>query len=664
MLANRFAREIYEFGSFRLDPAEGLLRRDGQPLALEPKVFQTLLVLVRNRGRLVEKDELMREVWPDRFFEETNLARNVSVLRRTLGKDENGNQFIETAPRRGYRFVGRLRPAEHRIHDNGNLALFPDPEAGSAEPGLPLSAGLRGLSQAYASAERFDVSVRQGAAQLLARGRRLSFRWRFAAGILLLGILVTAIAAAIYLRQPGANNAAAPPGARSIAVLPFISPDAEGKDNYLGWGLADSMISRLGYDGRVSVRPASAVKKYEAEGRDPSRIGRDLNVDAVLDGRFQRSGDQIRLTAQLINVKDGAILWTRQFDEGLNDLQTIQDSMAVQILQAMRLPPIDQERKEQAKRASNNGEAYQAYLKGRYYWNRRNTEDIFNAEAEFQRAIKLDPNYAAAYAGLADCYLTGGTIPSGKPPDMALKALELDDTLAEAHASLAYRKSAEDWDWTGAETEFQRALALNPSYATAHHWYAYHLASMGRLGEALSEMLKAQQLDPLSLIINTDVGHILYLSRRYDEAISRYLSVIEIDPSFIVARWRLAEAYSQNHMHKEAVAEFKKAIGMDAGKYPSNAATLGYAYAIAGEKNEALRIVAALEPVAETRHYASAMAVIYSGLDWKDLAFIWLQKGLRDHSGSMALLQVEPMFDNLRSDPRYAELLRQMNLGV
>jgi tetratricopeptide (TPR) repeat protein len=246
---------------------------------------------------------------------------------------------------------------------------------------------------------------------------------------------------------------------------------------------------------------------------------------------------------------------------------------------------------------------------------------------------------------------------------MALKALQLDDTLAEAHASLAYRESALDWNWTEAEREFQRAITLNPSYVTAHHWYAYHLASMGRLEEALSEISKAQQLDPLSSIINTDVGQILYFSRRYDEAIAKYLKVLEVDPKFGVAHQRLAEAYNQKQLHNEAIAEFQTAFSLDSARYnPDYAGILGYSYAMAGKRDEALKIAEKLKPVAEVRDRYADLALVYVGLDWKDLAFECLDKSVKAHEGFLALLQVEPMFDNLRSDPRYIELLRRMNL--
>ncbi|PYS67519.1 MAG: hypothetical protein DMF73_19155, partial [Acidobacteria bacterium] len=302
---------------------------------------------------------------------------------------------------------------------------------------------------------------------------------------------------------------------KSIAVLPFRSLGANGGDEYLGLGIADALITRLGHIREISIRPTSAIQKYAAGDRDPGAIGRELNVDAVLDCRMQRSGDRIRVTAQLVSAKDGAALWTASFDEKDTESFALEDSISSQVALAIASNLSIDEKNLLAKLGTRNNEAYQSYLKGRYFWSKRTREGVLKAVEYFQEAIRLDPIYAQAYAGLADCYLVGGAIP-GTPADSAkiaaLKALELDDTLAEAHTSVAYYEGAVDWNWSGAEAEFERALALNPSYSTAHHWHAYNLAAMGRLDKAIAEITRAQELDPLSLIINTDAGHILYLA--------------------------------------------------------------------------------------------------------------------------------------------------------
>jgi DNA-binding winged helix-turn-helix (wHTH) protein/TolB-like protein/Tfp pilus assembly protein PilF len=658
MLASKSVSQIYEFGPFRLDAATSQLFSNGKPVPLEPKVFQTLLILVRNWGRLVDRDELMSEIWPDSFVEDTNLARNISILRKALGKAEDGSRYIETIPKRGYRFVGKVTQPEFSDDDN-TAALDPqtDPVAGSGQTGSWKShpTPLPSSAESPNGRSRLILLPRSGFGQIR---RGVSSRRKLGLGTLALAIALASLAATLYLIKNRSGNAWTVPGVRSIAVLPFKPADVDKKEEYLGLSLTDALVTNLGPVAHISVRPTSAVRRYQAETRDPVEIGRELNVDMVVAGQFRKAGSTVEVTVQLITAKDGASLWSGQFREAEGNLFNLESSISQQVVKAVGMPSSEGDHQHPAPRTTDNGEAYQHYLRGRYLWNRRNTEDLMNAEAEFERAIQLDPNYAQAYAGLADCHLLLGNQP-GVQPDMALKALQLDDTLAEAHASLAYRESALDWNWTDAEIEFQRAIKLNPSYVTAHHWYAYHLATMGRLEEALSEISKAQQLDPLSSIINTDVAHILYISRRYDEAIAKCLKVLETDPSFSTAHVRLAEAYAEKQMHKQAIAEFRKALDLDPRQYIP---MLAYAYAKAGQRDEALKILADFQPTAEVRNRSTDVALIYSGLNWKDLAFEWLEKAFKTHEGYLALLQVEPKFDNLRSDPRYLDLLRRMNL--
>jgi len=323
------------------------------------------------------------------------------------------------------------------------------------------------------------------------------------------------------------------------------------------------------------------------------------------------------------------------------------------------------EKEFRASRNTKNEAAYEAYAKGRYFWNKRTPEGYSKAYQYFQQAISLDPKYARAYAGIADCYLLGGAgLPTGMENDApkvyALKALEIDDTLAEAHTSLAYSASAIDWDWQSAEAEFRRAIENNPSYPLARHWYAYHLISLGRVDEAIAEIEQAEEIDPTSLIINTDVGHILYFAQRYDEAIAHYLKVLEMDPEFRVAHWRLGEAYERKGLYSKAIAELRKALerSSDAGALT----WLGHAYAVSGQKDEALKIIAQLKGGRPKIVYAYYLALIYAGLGEKDQAFAWLQKAFEIHDGAMAVIQAEPMLDDLRSDHRYMELLRRMKL--
>ena len=313
---------------------------------------------------------------------------------------------------------------------------------------------------------------------------------------------------------------------------------------------------------------------------------------------------------------------------------------------------------------SENPAAREAYLKGRYFWNKRTHDDILKAEREFQTALSIDPNFARAYAGLADCLLLGGAIPAfpDSAKDLALKALSMDDSIAEAHTSLAYYLSAVDWKWDEAEVEFQRAISLDPNYATARHWHAYNLASLGRTDEAVSEIKKAESIDPVSVIIKTDVGHMLYLAGRFDEAIAQYLKALEINPDFRVARWRLGEACLQVGRYDEGISELQKAISLDSVKQSGIEVWIACAHAAANRRGQALEILNRLKPEAELRRHTFYMALMYAALGDKDSAFVWLEKSLQFREGTLALLKVEPMLKTLRSDARFQDLLRRMNL--
>jgi tetratricopeptide (TPR) repeat protein len=343
----------------------------------------------------------------------------------------------------------------------------------------------------------------------------------------------------------------------------------------------------------------------------------------------------------------------------------VQDRIAEHVVFGLVQALTPREKQLINKRGTQNTVAYETYIKGRYFWNKRSADGYLKAYDYFQQAIKIDPKFAQAYAGIADCYLLyGAGLPTATENDAAkvyaMKALEIDDTLAEAHTSLAYAKSAIDWDWQGADTEFRRAIEINPNYLTAHHWYAYHLAAVGRLDEAILEIKRAQEIDPLSLVINTDVGHILYFARRYDEAIAQYRKVLEMDPNFRVAHCRLGEAYERQGSYSEAIAELSEAL--EPSEDPGVLAWLGHAYATAGRRAEASKIIARLR-TRPKMDYAYQMALIYAGLREKDQAFACLQKAFETHNGAMAVIKTEPMLDELRSDPRYEDLLRRMKLA-
>jgi tetratricopeptide (TPR) repeat protein len=410
------------------------------------------------------------------------------------------------------------------------------------------------------------------------------------------------------------------------------------------------------------VRPTSAVQKFGKNDQDPLAAGRELSVELVLDSRVQRIGERIRVTVQLINTAGGATLWTEKFDVRFTDIFAVQDSISNHLSEAIRLNLTDEERRLLTKRHTDNTEAYEAYLKGRYFWNKRTQPGYDQARGFFQRAIALDPGYAQAYVGLADTYAF--LREHGKVKEQLVKALELDDTLAEAHASLAFNyKFSTEWDWPAAEAEFKRAIEINPNYATAHHWYAYYLAAMGRFDEAINEIKRARELDPLSIIINTDVGEMLYYARRYDEAIAVYRSSLEMDPNFGVAHYLLAYAYEHKGMYEEAIREFQKALLTHAPSAKHLRGWLGRCYAAMGKKDEAVKILDELKTLpTRAPGMPLQMASIYGALGDKDQAFEWLERAYEEHDYDMIQITMDPRHDNLRSDPRFQDLLRRMNL--
>jgi len=392
-----------------------------------------------------------------------------------------------------------------------------------------------------------------------------------------------------------------------------------------------------------------------------------LGVETVLDGSIQRQGDRLRVTVQLISVKDGSQLWGKTFDEKFTDIFAVQDAISEKVTEALALKLSGEEQTGLAKRYTENAEAYQLYLLGRFYWNKRSEEGIKKAIAYFDQAIEKDPNYALAYAGLSQCYIVldayyllppQEAIPKAKAA--ATRALEIDDTLAEAYAALATYYY--DWDWPAAERQFKRAIELNPNYATAHQWYAEFLVNQGRFDEGIAEIKRARELDPLSLIINTVLGRSLYQARQYDQGIEQLRNTIEMDPNFVPAHRHLGQAYEAKGMYSEAVAEMQKAVTLS-GSTPEYMAVLGQAYALSGKRAEAMKIVEELKEQSKQRYIsACGIALIYAGLGEKDRAFEWLEKAYQEHDYGLIYIRVAPGLESLRSDPRFADLVRRVGL--
>jgi TolB-like protein/Tfp pilus assembly protein PilF len=460
---------------------------------------------------------------------------------------------------------------------------------------------------------------------------------------------------------------------RSIAVLPFRVLSNDKGDEYLSLGLADALITSLSQTRQVIVRQTDAVAKYQSAGKDPLDAGREQGVDAVLEGQVQRIGDRVRVTARLVRTSDGTSLWADRFEEKFTNIFAVEDAVAekvarITILAMKGTGEFPAERL--TKRYTENNDAYEAYLKGRYMWNKRTVDSLQKALVYFQQAIRLDQNYSLAYVGLADTYTLLSFFTLAAPNDAfpkakaaAEKALAIDSTLAEAYTALGQYKAYYEWDWNGAEDQFQKGIALNPNYPLLHHWRSLNLIAMGRMDEARAAMRRALELDPLLLVTNVNLGRIDYYEGNYDQAIKQFERALELDKDFMRTHLRMGLAYVQERRYQEALVEYNKALGI-AGDTPQIRAHIAHVMAVSGKKSEALAGLAELQDRAKRQYVPPYdIALIYVGLGEKEKAFAWLEKAYNDHSTEMIYFKVEPMLAPLRSDSRYQDLLRRMKLS-
>ena len=643
------SKRIYTFGSFRLDGPERVLLCEDKPVALTPKAFEVLLLLVERHGHVVEKGELMERVWADSFVEEGNLKATVSMLRRALGDGVDEHRYVETVPRRGYRFVAPVSEVEG---DGAEVAQAVRVEA---------DAGAEEASALKAGTEEDAPPTKPRRAR--------KYAWPLLGACVALAGLALA---GYFLKSKQAESARAGKSGeiKSIAVLPFKSLVAGSGDEYLELGLADTLITKLSGIRQITVRPTSAVRKYGGAEQDAVAAGRELDVESVLEGNIQRLNDRIRVTARLVRVSDGMTLWADKFDEKFTDIFSVEDAISQRAASGLALRLSGEEQQQLTKRYTQKSGAYQLYLEGRYFWNKRTAEDIGKAIKYFEQAAALDSHYALAYSGLADCYnmmgywnLTPPREAFPKAKEAAIKALEIDDTLAEAHASLAYAELEFDWDTARAESGYKRAIELNPNYETAHQWYAEYLAVVGRLEEADAEANRARQIDPLSMPVRMFIASKAYeAERNYDSAIEQLQQMIEIDPGFAPAYHLLGTCYREKGMNDQAVEAWLKGAAVD-GAPPETMRKLRKAFAESGMKGYVRQEIAVLEEDSKS-HYVSPIfvAMDYALLDEKDHAFEWLDKAYAERSGWLLELKFDPVWDNLRADPRFASLLARVGL--
>ena len=639
-------RELFEFDSYRLDAAERLLLRDGVPVPLEPKVFETLLVLIRHGGRLVTKDQLMKEVWPDTFVEESNLVRHISILRKALSRDDEELPYIETVPKLGYRFVGHAYA----------------PTVGQTE--MILQSATVSIVVEEESSREANVGAATNSHKQL-EFSRTKRRW-LAGGLTLLVAAVGVTAVAIYFRTSRTQPI------DSVAILPFVNVGARPEAEYLSDGISESLTNSLSQLPGLKIMSRNSVVRYKGGETNAQHAGSALGVRAVITGKVIQRGDDLIVSAELVDVRENTHLWGERYDRKLSDLQAVQMELARDISQQLRLKLNKEEQQRLTRPATENHEAYELYLKGRYALNNL-TRQQQSGLGYFEQAVAKDPSYALAYAGLAESYVLmadlGATFKL-PPKDAyirakaaALRALEIDETLAEAHVSLGRIAFNYEWDWASAEREFKRAIALKPDFVPGHHWYSHVLISQGRFDESLAESMQALALDPLDVAMNFHLGFHYWNARQYDQASAQLEKTLTMDPNHHETHGILGLVYAQQRRYREAIAEQQKS--MELGGWDKRG-FLGYLYAVSGHQGEAQKLLAQLRNEAKSKPVSAYnIARIYTGLGEKEQAFSWLERAIaeRDSNLTMPGLKPDVQLDTLRSDPRFQELLQRMHLS-
>jgi TolB-like protein/DNA-binding winged helix-turn-helix (wHTH) protein/Tfp pilus assembly protein PilF len=628
------------FSVFEIDLDAGELRKHGMKIRIQEQPFQLLAILIEHAGELVSREDLQKKLWAaDTFVNfDHGLNKAVNKIREALGDSADSPRFVETVSRRGYRFLAEIKDADVPFIRRS------EPATQSHPPPRPL--------------DRTDFA----GTPIIPKHPPASLAWKVSAFVLL--VLVASLAASKF--HSGKHPSLV---IHSLAVLPLESLSSDASQEYFADGMTDELISDLGQISALRVISRTSVMAYKHARKPLPQIARELNVDAVVEGTVLRSGDQVRITAQLIEASSDKHLWSQSYEGELRNTLALQNQVASAIAGQIRINLNPQEQAALRTAKIVDPAAYQSYLKGRFFWNKRTVDGLRTALAYFNQAIDEDPKYAEAYSGLADTYALLGdwqyavmttkeALPKAKAA--ALKALELDNELGEAHNSLAFCLDGFDWDLDSGGREFRRAIELNPGYATAHHWYAWHLALLRRYGEAIVEMKKAQNIDPLSLIIGADLAELLVLAHSYDESISQSRKAIEMDPNFALAHHQLAQAYLQKHMNEDAVAELQKAVQLSGGS-PTCIASLARAYVASGKRSQAEKLLTDLKKNSTPSYsHASEIAVIYLSLGQTDPAMSWLERGYQERFNPGVLLR--PGFDPLRSDPRFQDLTRRVGL--
>ena len=623
----------FRIGQWLVQPTLNSISDNESSKRVEPKMMQVLVHLAAHAGQVVSKEQLMGAAWPDTFVTDDVLLRCISELRKALSDDPREPRFIQTIAKKGYRLIA---PVE-----------WMDRSAEAARGVEPLAG-------------------RQAAPEDLRPGRR----------VLLMGFATSLVLALLAVAYFSWQRWAARPSSGQeksvLLVLPFQNLSADAEQEYFSDGLTEEMITQLArlQPERLAVIARTSAMHYKGTNKTIDQIGRELGVHYILEGTVRREGKRVRISAQLVRASDQAHVWAGSYDRELSGILAVQNEVAQAVAREIRITLSEHEQTRLASTRLVVAEAHEAYLRGRFFWNKRTPESLRKAIAHFERAIEIDAGYAAPYAGLADAHLLL-LEHADAPPEQglpkaraaALKALEIDGELAEAHTSVAMIKFCQDWDWTGAEEGFQRAVSLNPNYVTAHHWYALLLATTGRLDEARVEIERAVKLDSLSSLMRTAAGWRVYAAaRQYDQAAHELRLGVELDPLNGTAHRRLGAVYVLAGKHKEAIAELREGVRLS-GETPIAQADLGHAYGVAGMQAEVRKVLDELRRLSRS-HYVDAtrFALVYTGLGERDRAMEWLEKAYERRDMGLIMLRPDPRFDPLRNDPRYQSLIRRMKL--
>jgi TolB-like protein/DNA-binding winged helix-turn-helix (wHTH) protein/Flp pilus assembly protein TadD len=634
--ANEPAGTLLRFGTFEADVRAGELKKAGRRIELQEQPFRLLVMLLETPGQVVTREELHSKLWPQTVVDfDHGLNKGISKIRDALGDSSDHPRFVETIARRGYRFL-----ADVTVVRKGGA---------EATPGNLASGAVAALAPSLTPHQ-------------IVRPRKLAWP------LFGLGIVVALVAASLatWIFFPRIYSPAA---IHSLAVLPLENASGDASQDYFADGMTDALITRLAQISTLHVISRTSAMKYKNVGKPLSDIAHDLTVDAVVEGSVSRSGERVRVSVELIDARSDKRIWAESYDEDIRDTLLLQSRVTRAIALQIRAIVNPEDQLSLAKSKPVDPDAYEAYLKGRYFWNKRTQEGLKKAIGYFNRAITIDPGYAEGYSGLADAYAIAGDWKYGLLPPLdafakataaAAKALALDNSLGEAHASLAFALDLYGWDWDAAETQYKQAIQLDPGYATAHQWYSWHLFMVGRDDDALFELRKAESLDPLSIIIKADVADALCVAHHYDEAVEQSEKALNRDVNFAIGHYELGQALVQKRMYDAAIPEFQRAIELSghSGAFDSY---LGYAYAVSGRKEEAIKIINDLEQLHPDNHSVDAdIALIYVGLGDRDEAISRLNKAF--HARFKASILRRPAFDSLRTDPRFQDLLQRMGL--